>query len=184
MRQDRYNYNHFLDKKNQDREMLSDMPRISQSLRYGIRVKHVGVTTSCLVRLTDKDEKFEVRALRGCRTCGPCHFWGHSPGLEKVESPRARPEPCCPLDPDRSLEEDGGEEGVPTLPWALPGFQFWSRLDVERGKGERCVNTFWAVMSTHKDKEARGSREHGHPSPSPPFLPWPCSCSQRHPSLA
>ena len=44
MRQDRYNYNHFLDKKNQDREMLSDMPRFSQILRYGVRVKHVGVT--------------------------------------------------------------------------------------------------------------------------------------------
>ena len=37
--------------------MLSDMPTISQRLRYGVRVKHVGVTASCLVRLTDKDGK-------------------------------------------------------------------------------------------------------------------------------
>lgn len=136
------------------------------------------------MRLKDKDEKFEVRALRGCRRVDLVTSGDTAQGWRRLRAPGPCLSLCCPLDPDRSLEEDGGEEGVPTLPWALPGFQFWSRLDVERGKGERCVNTFWAVMSTHKDKEARGSREHGHPSPSPPFLPWPCSCSQRHPSLA
>ena len=119
MRQDRYNYNHFLDKKNQDREMLSDMPRFSQRLRYGVRVKHVGVTASCLVRLTDKDGKSKVRPLRGCCTCGPCHIWGYSLGLGEVETPRARPDPCCPLDPDCSLEEDGSEEGSSHSPMDL-----------------------------------------------------------------
>lgn len=79
MRQDRYDYNHFLDKKNQDRELLSDMPRISQRLCYGVRVKHVGVTASSLVRLTGKDGKSEEATQRVSHVWTLSHL-GTQPG--------------------------------------------------------------------------------------------------------
>lgn len=131
--------------------MLSDMPTISQRLGYGVRVKSVDVLASVILPggWADEDGEFKTKPLRWCNTCGPCHIYRPSPGLGRVEGPRAQPDSCL-QHPIRSL---GDKTGVPTFPRTLIGFTLWNELD-KSVKGENHVNKHWAVTSPHKDKEA------------------------------